>query len=201
MVSSRHRRIATVLWLCALCNFVPTCDRASDRREKRETEREQQRTRCAQLTQEFAESWNADASWKKRFDRRKGRLFSLDLQRAMRGPAGRIAFSSELVDVEQRGELFVVTLRLDYFYGLSGLGFRLHATPDQVRKLTNGPRGSFLSGPNYLVVAVIDSVKRVAFHVNGYSISDEELELEVESGETFIASGTCIAIEPQDPDC
>lgn len=136
--------------------------------------------------------------------------YSIEMQRALIRKDGRpVLFASRVTDIRQTGKGF--QLDMEPLWAGASLRLILDCQEDTINAiLSQDPRET-----NYLAVAQIQSVGKALFrvgaHGEGVDMGDYDdegnwrpmtgtlTELEIEAGDSFLARGTCVEIQPYRP--
>ena len=165
---------------------------------KKETPKEVDKTEKTELQKErvireLAEKYDALTNWNKDIH------YTIQLQDLLVNSDRPVLFTGSIDDIFRRHDQYYIRFRTggweQWIWGLESefsatqVYFILKCDSNKALEVIN-KRAKF---DNYVVVAKIENVTKPTLQISGYSgIESEEVELEYEPSNTFIATGICV---------
>ena len=148
-----------------------------------------------QLVSLLAAQYQAEPQWAQGIPDQSP--YSIELERALVRPDGKpTLLVGRVADIRLRGKQLIVEIEVEPDVHVPSLRLSLDCTPAIVDRLLQ--KGDRLS--RYAAVALIESVSKARFRIDshGYAVGEDEVEteLEIETGEYFVARGQCVEIRP-----
>lgn len=159
-------------------------DRKTD--EKQRTETKQEISESARITQELADKYQAVADWDEKL--------SYTLQAQERLLTGQpTLFKGYVDDIFERGEKTFVRFSSS-FLSRTKYVLELECNRSIVDKILSEEVDPSRFFDEYIVVANIQEVSKPVLALKGSALSEDEVEIDIESPTLFTASGVCIDI-------
>ena len=144
---------------------------------------------------ELADKYNAVVDWKEPLIKKHiAPPFTMEIENALLLKDSRpVLFLAQVKDVERKENTYMVRFTNE-FGRRPQIEFVLDCTDEQAKKITQQQSES-RDWENYIVIAVINKVKKVAFGVTPVVVSDDGEkygEIEIDTPDIFVATGRCI---------
>jgi len=150
--------------------------------------------------QELCSKYNAITNWKQQLGKNGfyGHTFTIEVEDALIRTEGRpILFYGTVNDIVRESDKYLVyfgfgfaaILRDTYYLLNEKVFFVLDCTQEQVEQITNNPAGIY---DEYAVIAQISQVEKVRFELKSNAMSDEDVSVDLEPSDVFMAKGKCL---------
>lgn len=183
------------------------CDSDNSEDNSEEAARLEKERQNTKKIQELCSKYNAVTDWKQHFHKKAfgQHTYTIEVEDALIRPDGRpILFTYPIHDIVRESDkclvyfyvgstwdaIFRRSNSLDYdFFRSCDVHFVLDCTEDQVKQIINHPAGR--SG-DYAVIAQISEVEKVRFKLGASSMGYEDVSVDLETFDTFMAKGKCL---------
>jgi hypothetical protein len=134
---------------------------------------------------------DAVVQWERELDETGG-IYTMHLQSVLiRSDKRPILFFGFINDIVKRGDKFLADFDVFPHAYLNEGRFTIECTSNQVNQITSQGASPY---DEYAVVALVSSVSRPKYKVRAKPLSENEAEIELDSPDTFLASGRCLAL-------
>lgn len=193
-------RVLIVLVLLALA-FWFISSKVNEKKSRAEKQKLEtaKRSETKNFVSTMAAEHNAVVEWGQALDKEGGLSFrfnptyTIEVEEALISTDNRpILFFAGIDDIVKKGDKYLVYFGNNNWlsnYSSADIKFVLDCTPDQVKKIMSQPTKQL---ENYAVISQIMEVKKVGFQLTASSSVYEEVNVELEPSNVFIATGHCL---------
>jgi hypothetical protein len=187
--------VVIAYWLTSVvfryCHSVSQENKLKTEKEKLATET---RIQTEKSIAEMAKRNNAIVNWQNAFDTNELSTYTIEVQDALIKTDNRpVIFFAPVEDIVKETTKYSVHFYNPFSSFSPVIYFVLDCTPEQIGKIISHRSDLY---ENYAVIAQISEVKKVRFEVKGYAEIYEEVQLELEQSDVFVATGKCLELLP-----
>lgn len=155
--------------------------------DKKEEIKQEEISKTDLVAKELADKYQAITDWEENIN------YTLQAQEML--VAGKpILFRGYVDDIFNRGEKTFIRFSSSYF-GAAEFVMELECNRKVVDKILSEQREDDLYFfDDFIVVADIQEISKPVFALEGSSLSEEEVEIDIESSNFFTAKGTCLDV-------
>ena len=192
------------LWILAVMIIVTIILNGCDSDSSEETAQEKKKHKIAEEVQRLCSQYDAVTDWKQRIGEKAfgQHTYTIEVENALIRTDGRpILFYGVADDIVKESDKYVVYWSTGFASLLRGSGaildlafgrdfrFVLDCTPSQVEKIMDNSVSTF---DDYAVIAQISKVEKIRFKLEGNGGSYEDVSVNLEIANIFIAKGKCL---------
>ena len=197
----KAKKSLILLVMIVVAITLSSCD--SDSSE--EAAQEERKHKIAEEVQELCSKHNAVKDWKQRIGKKDfgEHIYTIEIEDALIGTDGRpILLTASIHDIVRESDKYLVYFSrgsiLSFFLASASdldflLSFDVHfvleCTADQVKEIIHNPAAML---DYYAVIAQISKVEKVRFKLEGKYGSNEDVTVNLETADVFIAKGKCL---------